>query len=95
MRGCSGYNTIKERLTEEISEWILSHPNIKPSCLSRNFVTVLNQESNIKEVFQNILIDISFRYLHNDMIKPSENGWLASVVDYVTQKVLIIYTILR
>ena len=93
MRGCSGYNTIKERLTEEISEWILSHTNIKPSCLSRNFVTVLNQESNIKEVFQNILMHISFRYLYNDMIKPSENGWLASVVDYVTQKVLIIYTI--
>ena len=32
---------------------------------------------------------ISVRDLHNDVIKPFDNGGLASVVDYATQKVLI------
>ena len=35
------------------------------------------------------LMDISVRGLHNDTIKQFENGGLASVVDSVTQKVLI------
>ena len=38
---------------------------------------------------------ISVRYLHNYMIKPSDNGGLASVVYSVTQKLLIIDTTLR
>ena len=37
----------------------------------------------------------SVRDLHNDTIKPSDNGRLASVVDYVTQKVPISDTALR
>ena len=42
-----------------------------------------------------MLMDISVRYLHNDIIKPYENGGLESVVDSVTQKVLISDTTLR
>ena len=42
-----------------------------------------------------MLINISVRDLHNDMIKPSKNSGLASVADSVTQKVLINDTILR
>ena len=38
---------------------------------------------------------ISVSYLHNDMIKSSENDGLASVFDFVTNKVLISDTILR
>ena len=38
---------------------------------------------------------ISFRDLRNDMIKPSKNGGLASVVDSVINKVLISDTTLR
>ena len=34
-------------------------------------------------------MEISVRDLHNDMIKPSENGGLESVVDPVTHKFLI------
>ena len=38
---------------------------------------------------------ISVRYLNHDMIKPSNNVGLASVVEYLTYKVLINFTILR
>ena len=34
-------------------------------------------------------MNISVRYLHNDTIKPYENGGLDSVVDSVTQKIPI------
>ena len=34
-------------------------------------------------------MEISVRNIHNDMIKPFENGGLASVSDYVTYKVMI------
>ena len=37
-------------------------------------------------------MDISVRNIHNDMIKPSDNGGLESVVDSVTHKLLIIDT---
>ena len=40
-------------------------------------------------------MEISVRDLQNDMIKPYENGGLASVVDSLTQKVLISDTTLR
>ena len=40
-------------------------------------------------------MDISVRYLHNDIIKPYENGGLESVVDSATHKFLKIGTILR
>ena len=40
-------------------------------------------------------MDISIRDIHNDMVKPSENRGLASVVDSMTQKVMIIDTTLR
>ena len=42
LRGHSRYNTIKKKCIEQFFEWILSHPNVKPSCVSSDFVTVLN-----------------------------------------------------
>ena len=42
-----------------------------------------------------MLMKISVRCLHNYMIKPSKNDGLVSVVDSVTQKLLIIDKTLR
>ena len=41
-----------------------------------------------------MFIDISVRDLHNYTLNTSENSESTSAVDYVTQKVLIIYTTL-
>ena len=43
----------------------------------------------MKEVFPKNLTEIYVRDLQNDMIKPFDNGGLASVVDSPTNKVLI------
>ena len=42
-----------------------------------------------------MIMDISVGYLQNDIIKPSDNGGLESVVDSVKHKVLIIDITLR
>ena len=42
-----------------------------------------------------MFMDISVKYLHNDMIKPSGIVGLDTWIDYVTQKVLIIDTTLK
>ena len=49
MRGRLRYNTITRYFREENVEGILSYPNIKPSCVSSNDVTVLNQKLNIMD----------------------------------------------
>ena len=76
-------------MREEFFEWVISHPNINPSCVSSDIVTVLNPESNQKEVILKMSMDIYVRDLQNGMIKPSVNGGLASLTDFVTQEVLI------
>ena len=42
-----------------------------------------------------MLMDISIRDIHNDMIKPSDNGGLEIVVDSEKHKLLISDTTLR
>ena len=51
MRGRLIYSTINKPSREEIVEWILSHTNFKPLCESSDVVTIINPESNQKEVF--------------------------------------------
>ena len=46
MRGHSRYNKIIKLFREDIVEWIISHPNVKPSCVPSDIVAVLNPESN-------------------------------------------------
>ena len=41
IRGCSRYDIITKLLREETVEWILSHINVKPSCVPENIVTIL------------------------------------------------------
>ena len=45
-------------------------------------------------VFTKLLMEISVWYIQSDMIKPSDNGELKSVVGSMKQKVLINDTIL-
>ena len=42
-----------------------------------------------------MLMGFSVMDLHNNMIKPSDNGGLESVVNYVANKVIISYKTLR
>ena len=56
---------------------------------SSDVATVLNPELNQKKILPKQLIEISVRDLHNDMIKPYDNGGLESVINSATHKFLI------
>ena len=56
---------------------------------------VFNTELNEKGFFPKTLMEISIIDLHNNMIKPYDNGGLESVFDSVPQKALISDTTLR
>ena len=56
---------------------------------------VFNPELNEKSFFPKTLMEISIIDLHNNMIKPYDNGGLESVFDSVPQKALISDTTLR
>ena len=81
-------------MREEIVEWIISHNNFKPSCVSSGVINILSPESYQKEVFLKMLTEIYVRDIHDDMIKKYYNVGLESVVDSMTQKLLISYTTL-
>ena len=78
--GCSRCNTMTKQPREEIFEQILSHPNVNPLCVSSDLVKVFDPESNQKEVFPKNLMDISVRYIKNDIINSYDNGGLESIV---------------
>ena len=82
-RGGSRYKKITKLLREDIVEYTLSHPNVNPSCVSSDIVTVLNPESNQKKFFPKLLLDIYVRDIHSYMIKPFKNGGLASAANFV------------
>ena len=44
MIDCSRNITTTNQFIEDIVEWIISHPNDKPSCVSSDLVMVFNQE---------------------------------------------------
>ena len=75
-------------MREEIYEGILYNPNNELSCVSSDVVKFLTQNKT-KRKFTNTLMDLSVRDLHNNMIKPSDNGGSESVVDSVTREVMI------
>ena len=71
------------------------HTNVNPSCVLSVVVKILNAESNQTEVFLNMLMEICVRDFHNDIIKPSDIGWLESIVHLFTHKLLISDSTLR
>ena len=52
-------------------------------------------QNQIKTIFTEIVMEIYVRDIHNDIIKPSNNGGLVGVVDNMTHKLLISDTTLR
>ena len=58
MIGTSRYNTITERLREEIVECIISRPNVNPSFVSSDVVMIFNPESNQNYFSNNVNGDL-------------------------------------
>ena len=65
------YKTIQHELREKVVDWILKHPHVKKSPISRDTILVLNPETNRQERISKILLGVSIRELHDDLMKPT------------------------
>ena len=90
----SHYQTMQRTLRDELVNWILSHEHVIPSSLTADTILVLNPITKQREPVTKLLLQISIRGLHDDLIAPPPKG-LASVYESSTQKLLVSESTLR
>jgi hypothetical protein len=90
-----GHSRITKEVKLTLHGWVLDvdHPRVVNSPTANDTLLVLNEESGKKERVGKLLIEISVRELHNDLISPASDGGLAAA--RVDGKVIISDTALR
>ena len=68
VRNRKGYSKISLSLRKALFQWILDHPSIVPSPISKDTLLVRNPETGLKERVGKLLLEIPVRELHNDLI---------------------------
>ena len=92
-----GYNTQQSNLNAALFDWIINHPHVVTSPIARDsvLVKVRSQDGRvIKERVGKLLLKISVRELHQDLIQPPPIG-LSGVYWKDTKKLLISERYLR
>ena len=91
------YNTHQNSMSKAIFEWVLNHPHVISSPIHKDTVIVKVPTSNgqvLKERVGKLLLEISIRELHQDLLKPPPVG-LTEVYCKLTKKCLISESYLR
>ena len=91
------YNTHQSSLSKPLFEWIVNHPHVISSPLHKDTVVVKVPASNgqvLKERVGKLLLEISIRELHQDLLQPPPVG-LADVYCKSSKKCLISESFLR
>ena len=91
------YNTQQNSLNRLLFEWILNHPHIISSPIHRDTVLVKVTQPNeltIKERVGKLLLEISVRELHQDLLKPPPTG-LSAIYCNSTKNLLVSERYLR
>ena len=92
-----GYNTVQKQLNSTLLEWIVNHPHVVSSPIVRDTVLVDVHKPNgdvFKERVGKLLLQISVRELHQDLVKPPPTG-LSEVYCKTTNKLLVSERYLR
>jgi hypothetical protein len=76
-----GFSKVTTEIKEALDQWIRDHPNVRPSPITRDTLLVMNQSTGLKERRGKLLLEISVRELHNDMLLPVNKGGFAGVRD--------------
>jgi hypothetical protein len=63
-----GYSKISLSLRKSLLQWILDHPSVVPSPLSKDTLLVSNPDTGRKERVGKLLLEIPVRELHNDLL---------------------------
>ena len=92
-----GYDTKQKQLISKLLDWIMNHPHVVPSPIARDTVLVKVKNchgEDVRERVGKLLLEISVRELHQDLMKPPPIG-LAEVYCESTQKLMISERYLR
>lgn len=95
-----GHSKITAAIRAELHEWVLNHPRVVNSPIGNDTLLVDNRETGKKERVGKLLLEISIRELHNDLIelpvdKGGAGGGLPSARDARTDRIIISDTALR
>jgi hypothetical protein len=95
-----GHSKITEAVRAALLVWVLNHSRVINSPIANETLLVKNEETGKMERVGKLLLEISVRELHNDLIElpPAEGGkggGLAEARDSTSRKVIISDTALR
>ena len=93
----NGYNTQQSKLNSSLFDWIINHPHVVSSPIARDSVLVdvpCIDGTKRKERVGKLLLEISVRELHQDLMRPPPIG-LKDAFCKVTKKLLISESYLR
>jgi hypothetical protein len=89
-----GFTKITLEIREKLNQWILGHPRVIQSPITNDTLLIRNRETGVITRVPKLLIEISIRELHNDLIELPESGGLAEARD-AEGKVIISDSMLR
>jgi hypothetical protein len=89
-----GYAKVSPEIRVKLLEWLLGHPNVVESPIAGETIWVRNLETGEREQVAKLLLQITIRELHNDMLLSPEKGGFKEAKDEVGN-VLISDTALR
>jgi hypothetical protein len=76
-----GFSKITPEIHERLHQWIVDHPQVVQSPITNNTLLLLDRESGLTIHVPKLLLEISIRELHNDLIAPPTSGGLAEARD--------------
>ena len=94
LRERSHYKTMQRTLRDDLINWVLSHEHVIPSPQTSDTILVLNPKTQKREPVTKLLLQISVRELHDDLIGPPPKG-LPSVYDPISNQLLVSESTLR
>jgi hypothetical protein len=76
-----GYSKVSPEVRSKFLEWFMNHPNVVESPIVNETIFVKNIVTGQKERVNKLLLQISIRELHNDMLLPPDQGGFAEAWD--------------
>jgi hypothetical protein len=76
-----GFSKIMPEIREKLNQWILGHPQVIQSPITIDTLLLPGRETGVVMCVPKLLIEISIRELHNDLIESPESGGLAKARD--------------
>jgi hypothetical protein len=89
-----GFTKITPEIREKLNQWILGHPQVIQSPITNDTLLLPDRETGVVMRVPKLLIEISIRELHNDLIESPESGGLAEARD-AEGRVIISDSVLR